>query len=85
MLPEARQSQRLPQVQKADREAFSKDLHEVFYALNEAATVFFAAKDRSGRLLSSAGRRVEKDLDSLLTFFQFDATYRTVLRTNQSD
>src|SRR6266516_383505 len=32
-------------------------------------------------LFSSAVQIIEKDLDSLLTFFQFDPTYWTVLRT----
>jgi putative transposase len=71
------------QVRKAEREQFSKDLNQVFYAANEAAarTAFFAAKVRWGKLFPSAVGRVEKDLDSLLTFFQFDATYWAVLRT----
>jgi len=71
------------QVRKAEREEFSKDLNQVFYAVNEAAarTAFFVVKDRWDRLFPSAVGRVEKDLDSLLTFFQFDATYWTVLRT----
>jgi putative transposase len=71
------------QVRKAEREEFSKDLNRVFYAANEAAarTAFFAVKDRWGKLFPSAVGRIEKDLDSLLTFFQFDATYWTVLRT----
>lgn len=71
------------QVRKAEREEFSKDLNKVFYAANEAAarTAFFAVKDRWGKLFPSAVGKVEKDLDSLLTFFQFDATYWTVLRT----
>jgi len=71
------------QVRKAEREEFSKDLNKVFYAANEAAarTAFFAVKDRWGKLFPSAVGRIEKDLDSLLTFFQFDATYWTVLRT----
>lgn len=71
------------QVRKAEREEFSKDLNKVFYAANEAAAraAFFAVKDHWGKLFPSAVGRIEKDLDSLLTFFQFDATYWTVLRT----
>jgi putative transposase len=42
---------------------------------------FFKVKEQWGRLFPSAVQVVEKDLDSLLTFFQFDATYWTVLRT----
>jgi putative transposase len=34
-----------------------------------------------GRLFPSAVQVIEKDWDSLLTFFQFDLTYGTVLRT----
>jgi len=70
-------------VRKAEREAFSKDLNKVFYAPNEAAarSAFFALKDRWGRMFPSAVKAIEKELDSLLTFFQFDATYWTVLRT----
>jgi putative transposase len=51
--------------------------------VNEAAakTAFFAVQDRWGWPFPSAAGRVEKDLDSLLAFFQFDATYWTVLRT----
>lgn len=71
------------QVRKAEREEFSKDLHRVFYAAHEAAarTAFFAVKDRWGKLFPSAVGRIEKDVHSLLTFFQFDTTYWTVLRT----
>ena len=58
------------------------DLNKVFYAANEAArTTFFAVKDRWEKLFPSAVGRIEKGLDSLLTFFQFDATHWTVLRT----
>lgn len=62
---------------------FSKDLNEIFYAPNESAarTAFFALKDRWARLFPSAVQIIEKDLDFLLTFFQFDPTYWTVLRT----
>jgi putative transposase len=70
-------------VRKAEREEFSKDVNKIFYASQEAAarTAFFALRDRWGRLFPSAVGVIEKDLDSLLTFFQFDATYWTVLRT----
>jgi putative transposase len=71
------------QVRKRERDEFSKDLNRVFYAANEAAAraAFFEVKDRWGKLFPSAMQVIEKDLDSLLTFFQFDATYWTVLRT----
>jgi len=70
-------------VRKKEREMFSRDLNGIFYAPNESAarTAFFALKDRWARLFPSAVQIIEKDLDSLLTFFQFDPTYWTVLRT----
>ena len=70
-------------VRKKEREVFSQDLNGIFYAPNEstARTAFFALKDRWAQLFPSAVQIIEKDLDSLLTFFQFDPTYWTVLRT----
>jgi putative transposase len=70
-------------VRKAEREVFSKHLNEVFYAPTQsvARTAFFALKSTWGRSFPSAVQIIEKDLDSLLTFFQFDPTYWTVLRT----
>jgi putative transposase len=70
-------------VRKAEREVFSKHLNEIFYAPTQstARTAFFALKSTWGRSFPSAVQIIEKDLDSLLTFFQFDPTYWTVLRT----
>ena len=70
-------------VRKKERPLFSKDLNQIFYAPNEAAARagFHEIKARWGNLFPSAVKVVEKDLDSLLTFFQFDATYWTTLRT----
>jgi putative transposase len=70
-------------VRKKEREMFSRDLNGIFYAPNESAarTAFFALQDRWARLFPSAVQIIEKDLDSLLSFFQFDPTYWTVLRT----
>jgi putative transposase len=70
-------------VRKQERELFSKDLNAIFYAPTQSAarTAFFAVKQQWGRLFPSAVQIIEKDLDSLLTFFQFDPTYWTVLRT----
>jgi putative transposase len=70
-------------VRKKERELFSKDLNRVFYASSESAArvAFFTLKEQWGRLFPSAVQIIEKDLDSLLTFFQFDPTYWTVLRT----
>jgi putative transposase len=71
-------------VRKQEREMFSKHLNEIFYAPTESAarTAFFALKQAWGRSFPSAVQIIEKDLDSLLTFFQFDPTYWTVLRTS---
>jgi putative transposase len=70
-------------VRKKERELFSKSLNTIFYAPaeSEARVAFFKVKEQWGRLFPSAVQVIEKDLDSLLTFFQFDATYWTVLRT----
>lgn len=70
-------------VRKSEREAFSKDLNQVFYAMDEprARRAFDDFKARWQRWFPSAVHVVEKDLDSLLSFFNFDPTYWTVLRT----
>jgi len=70
-------------VRKKEREAFSKDLNRIFYAASESAArvAFFSLKEQWGRLFPSAVQILERDLDSLLTFFQFDPTYWTTLRT----
>jgi putative transposase len=70
-------------VRKAEREEFSKDVNKIFYAPNESAArnSFHELKAKWGRLFPSAVGILEKDIDSLLTFFQFEATYWTVLRT----
>src|SRR2546430_336209 len=70
-------------VRKQERELFSKDLNAIFYAPTQSAAraAFFALKQQWGRLFPSAVQIIEKDFDSLLTFFQFDPTYWTVLRT----
>ena len=70
-------------VRKQERELFSKHLNEIFYAPTQsvARAAFFALKQAWGRSFPSAVQVIEKALDSLLTFFQFDPTYWTVLRT----
>lgn len=70
-------------VRVKEREQFSKDLNKVFYAPSEstARVAFFSFKEQWGRLFPSAVQIIERDLDSLLTFLQFDATYWTTLRT----
>jgi transposase-like protein len=64
-------------VRKKERELFSKALNTVFYAPTEskARAAFFKVKEQWGRLFPSAVQVIEKDLDSLLPFFQFDPTY----------
>ena len=70
-------------VRKAERERFSKDLNKLVYAPHQAAarSAFLALKDRWGRRFPTAVEVIGKDLDSLLTFFPFDATCGTVLPT----
>ena len=70
-------------VRVKEREQFSKDLNKVFYAPSESAArvAWFSLKEQWGRLFPSAVQIIERDLDSLLTFLQFDATYWTTLRT----
>ena len=46
-----------------------------------ARSAFLALKDRWGRRFPTAVEVIGKDLDSLLTLFQFDATCGTVLPT----
>ena len=70
-------------VRAQEREQFSKDLNRVFYASNESAArvAFFALQEQWGRLFPTAVQIIERDLDGWLTFFQFDPTYWTSLRT----
>lgn len=70
-------------VRKKERPLFSKDLNQIFYAPNEAVARagFHELKANWGRLFPTAVQIIARDLDSLLTFFQFDATYWTTLRT----
>jgi putative transposase len=70
-------------VRVKEREAFSKDVNKIFYASSESAArvAFFALKEQWGRPFPTAVQILERDLDSLLTFFQFDQTYWTSLRT----
>ncbi len=70
-------------VRKKEREEFSKDLNKIFYASSEsnARAAFHELKATWVSLFPSAVQIIERDLDFLLTFFQFDPTYWTVLRT----
>lgn len=70
-------------VRKREREAFAKDLNRIFYASqqSQARTAFHELKAQWGRSFPGAVAIIEKDLDALLRFFQFDPAYWTVLRT----
>jgi putative transposase len=70
-------------VRTKEREEFSKALNQVFYAANEssARAAFHDLKAKWSSLFPTAVQIIERDLDGLLTFFQFDTTYWTVLRT----
>lgn len=70
-------------MRKKERPLIAKDLNKVSYAPNQAAARagFHEFKARWGGLFPTAVKIIEKDLASLLTFFQFDATYWIILRT----
>ena len=70
-------------VRVKQREQFSEDLNKVFYAPSEsvARVAFFILEEQWARLFPSAVQIIERDLDSLLTFLQLDATNWTTLRT----
>ena len=70
-------------VRQREREGFSKDLNKVFYASREsqARAAFHEFKDKWAEPSPSAVAVIEKDLDALVRFFQFDPTYWTVLGT----
>ena len=70
-------------VRKKDREEFSQDVNKIFYAANESSArkAFHDLGAKWNGAFPSAVGVLAKDLDSLLTFFQFEATYWTVLRT----
>jgi transposase-like protein len=63
------------------RDCQSRTVRQSPRTQSAARAAFFALKQQWGRLFPSAVQIIEKDLDSLLTFFQFDPTYWTVLRT----
>lgn len=73
----------LQRVSKKDREAFRKDLDAVFYAKHEAQArkAFHNLRDRWRGVYPTAVGIIERDLDSLLRFFQFDEKYWPSLRT----
>lgn len=73
----------LRRVRKADRQAFGTAVSGVFYAENESAARrnFFKLKEEWENRFPGAGAVIERDLDSLLTFYQFDPAYWATLRT----
>jgi len=73
----------LRRVRKADREAFGAGISAVFYAESEAEARrnFYAFKDRWHSQFPGAVKVIERDLDSLLTFYQFDSAYWATIRT----
>lgn len=73
----------LRRVRKADRPAFSASLSRVFYAgsASEARQQFHAFREQWQPLFPGAVAVIERDLDSLLRFFDFDPTYWTSIRT----
>ena len=66
-----------------DIEEFSKDLDKIFHAAREsqARTALHEFKAKWGQVFPSAVAVIEKDIDALPRFFQFDPAYWTVLRT----
>lgn len=73
----------LKRVRKDDRKAFKKDLDKVFYAPSEAEARknFYAFRQNWEKLFPGAVDVIERDLDSLLRFYQFDPKYWTTIRT----
>lgn len=73
----------LKRVRKDDRPAFKKDLDQVFYAPSEAEARknFYAFRQNWEKLFPGAVAVIERDLDSLLRFYQFDSKYWTTIRT----
>ena len=73
----------LRRVRKADRETFGADVSAVFYAESEATARrnFYALKDKWQTQFPGAVSVIERDLDSLLTFYQFDSAYWATIRT----
>jgi len=73
----------LRRVRKADRPAFSADLSRVFYAgsASEARQQFHAFRKQWHPQFPGAVSVIERDLDSLLRFFEFDPMYWATIRT----
>ena len=73
----------LRRVRESDREAFKQDLNRVFYAGTraQARTHFQQLKSLWEGRFPGAVRVIERDLESLLRFFDFHPTYWTSIRT----
>jgi len=73
----------LRRVRKTDRPAFSAGLSRVFYAgsASEARQQFHAFQEHWQPHFPGAVSVIERDLDSLLRFFEFDPTYWATIRT----
>lgn len=73
----------LRRVAKADRETFHRELNQIFYGPTEAEArkAFHTLKAQWGRTYPGAVSVIERDLDALVRFFQFDATYWATIRT----
>lgn len=73
----------LKRVGKKDREAFRKDLDAVFYAKSEAKArrAFSQLRLQWQGVYPTAVEIIERDLDSLLRFFRWEARYWPSLRT----
>ena len=73
----------LRRVRKCDRQRFGQAVSAVFYAVSEAEARrhFYALKDAWQTQFPGAVAVIERDLDSLLTFYQFDPVYWATIRT----
>jgi transposase-like protein len=73
----------LKRVRKDDRKVFKKDLDKVFYASGEADARknFYTFRHNWQGSFPGAVGVIERDLDSLLRFYQFDQKYWTTIRT----
>jgi putative transposase len=73
----------LRRVRKCDRLSFSQAVSAVFYAPSEseARRNFYALKDTWQTRFPGAVAVIERDLDSLLTFYAFDPVYWATIRT----
>ena len=73
----------LRRVRKAERPAFSAAVSRVFYASHEseARQQYHAFREQWQPRFPGAVALIERDLDSLLRFFQFDAMYWATIRT----